>query len=519
MKVKTVRHFLLVLSFLTVTLIHQTYGNRFSAGASSTISIIVSGQILNDSTGGPVKNHGVIVKVAYIGYTATVYTDSSGNYTDTIHELHGPGDTVSVSTYDCHNILHVQFQPIQSYSIIVNFFICEAYSPNCIAVFIAELDSSSVTPNTYRFFDLSKGNPEHWSWEFGDGTTSAERNPLHVFVNSGQYKVCLTISRDFLEAPCTDSSCTTISTPVYFSIGGHAFAGDHPINNPVNTGDTALAYLYKLYNNHIIPADTVTFSYLGYYSFPYLLSGDYIVKIALTSGSSGTRKYAPTYYLQQIYWQQSQLLRVSDSNVFNFDVYFTRTNDSLNGGGRISGKVKRHEQTSDDFTLYRGEVLLLDSLKNLITYTLCDVSGNFSFTSIPYGNYLLYVESTGKFSKFSPVCISSLNPLVDTLNLEIYDHYVTGIDEIKRNDVVAGLPFPNPSAGKISISLAVAKPVDLITSVYSIQSETLLEYRSHFNAGANIFCADLTTLSPGIYILIIKTLEGERVSTHKLIRY
>jgi hypothetical protein len=182
--------------------------------------------------------------------------------------------------------------------------------------------------------------------------------------------------------------------------------------------------------------------------------------------------------------------------------------------------VERHAQTSGIFNLYLSEVLLLDSLKNLITYKLTDASGNFSFPDIPYGNYLLFVESTGKFSKFTQVRISVSNPAVDTLQLDIYDHNITGIAEITNNkDVIAGLPFPNPSAGMLSIPITVNKPVDLITSVLSIQSVPLLESLSHFNPGSWNLITDIAAFSPGIYILIVSTHTGERVCTNKVIKY
>lgn len=521
MKLKTIFFFLLFPAFCLTAMIRPAPGNTMPSGRMKAISVTVSGRILNDSTGKPVQHHLIIVRVPYFGYTATVYTDTSGNYTDTINNLPGLGDTLSVSIYDCHNILHIQSQPIQSYSIIINLFICESFDPQCVADFVTELDSSSVTPNKYRFLDLSKGSPDHWTWDFGDETTSTERNPVHIYSKEGHYKVCLSISRGGnLKAPCSDSACTILRTADYHSIGGHVFAGDHPINNPVSTGDTGIAYLYKLRNNYIIAYDTLTFTYLGYYSFPQLLSGHYFVKVALTPGSVNAQKYTPAYYINDLYWQQSQLLQIEDSSIFNFDVHLAKSNDSINGPGKISGKVRQHIPVSEIINLNLSEVLLLDSLKNLITYTLSDVSGNFSFNDLPYGDYMLFVESTGKFSKFTEFRISESYPSADTLLLDIYDHTVTSIPEIiKNNDVVAGLPFPNPSAGVISIPLTVSKPVDLITSVYSIQSVPLIESGAHYNPGSYYPATSLVGLSPGIYILIIRTPEGERICTDKIIRY
>jgi gliding motility-associated-like protein len=48
---------------------------------------------------------------------------------------------------------------------------------------------------TKTFTDQSVGATT-WSWDFGDGTTSTERNPVHRFASAGIYQVKLTVSND-----------------------------------------------------------------------------------------------------------------------------------------------------------------------------------------------------------------------------------------------------------------------------------------------------------------------------------
>jgi len=45
---------------------------------------------------------------------------------------------------------------------------------------------------TVRFIDISAGSPNSWQWDFGDGTTSNEKNPAHVFNSPGFHRVTLT---------------------------------------------------------------------------------------------------------------------------------------------------------------------------------------------------------------------------------------------------------------------------------------------------------------------------------------
>jgi len=45
-----------------------------------------------------------------------------------------------------------------------------------------------------EFIDQSSGNPTSWFWDFGDGTTSTQQNPIHSFLTAGMYPVTLTVT-------------------------------------------------------------------------------------------------------------------------------------------------------------------------------------------------------------------------------------------------------------------------------------------------------------------------------------
>lgn len=66
-----------------------------------------------------------------------------------------------------------------------------------------------ITPYYYvEFTDRSTGPPLTWKWDFGDGTASAEQNPMHEYKFSGTYDVCLTVTCPGL---CFDVICRTIT--------------------------------------------------------------------------------------------------------------------------------------------------------------------------------------------------------------------------------------------------------------------------------------------------------------------
>lgn len=60
--------------------------------------------------------------------------------------------------------------------------------------------------STVSFTDASDAAVS-WLWEFGDGTTSTEQNPVHNYSGQGAYEVCLTITN---ANGCSTTSCKTL---------------------------------------------------------------------------------------------------------------------------------------------------------------------------------------------------------------------------------------------------------------------------------------------------------------------
>lgn len=98
----------------------------------------------------------------------------------------------------------------------------------------------STNQGTVYFYDLSyaNGNINSWFWEFGDGSTSTEQNPTHVFNELGTYNVCLTITAD---SNCTSTYCQDVL--VGGGSGGDCLADFNYFTDSTNQG---LVYFYDL---------------------------------------------------------------------------------------------------------------------------------------------------------------------------------------------------------------------------------------------------------------------------------
>jgi PKD repeat protein len=57
--------------------------------------------------------------------------------------------------------------------------------------------TSGYAPLTVNFTDLSTENPTSWLWDFGDGNTSVEQNPTHIYADLGMYTVTLTATNAY----------------------------------------------------------------------------------------------------------------------------------------------------------------------------------------------------------------------------------------------------------------------------------------------------------------------------------
>jgi PKD repeat protein len=83
-------------------------------------------------------------------------------------------------------------------------------------------------PYSVRFMDKSTGSPTAWHWDFGDGQTSTEQNPTHVYNQTGVYNVALTASNDKTSDTCTQYRCIIVNTVPVANFTANATAGQSP---------------------------------------------------------------------------------------------------------------------------------------------------------------------------------------------------------------------------------------------------------------------------------------------------
>jgi PKD repeat protein len=129
--------------------------------------------------------------------------------------------------------------------------------------FVASPVSGKV-PLTVTFTDLSANNPSAWRWDFGDGETSVEQNPVHTFKAVGTYTVCLEASNKFGSAKaCKQNLITVIDVPKEPALFyGHIWVNGEqaPCNTMVEARGTGV--------ETNVPGNPVTDKEVGNYGIP-----------------------------------------------------------------------------------------------------------------------------------------------------------------------------------------------------------------------------------------------------------
>jgi PKD repeat protein len=89
--------------------------------------------------------------------------------------------------------------------------------------------TSGAAPLGVQFADLTAGVVGAWAWDFGDGSTSAERNPLHVYATPGTYSVTLTASGPGGESQHAQQGLVSVRPPLAADFQVSAREGPAPL--------------------------------------------------------------------------------------------------------------------------------------------------------------------------------------------------------------------------------------------------------------------------------------------------
>lgn len=402
-------------------------------------------------------------------------------------------------------------------------FICKTIvlndSIHCQADFIAVADSSSHVMYKYNFYDQSSGSPDAWMWDFGDGNYSQEQNPEHIYASEGTYEVCLS-SWNSNYPGCSDSYCKLVQTAKYYQLGGLAFIGENPLNNPYPSGDTGIAIIYRQNSeNGIAVADTNVFHELGYYWFSNMMELDYMVRISLTKGSDHYENFIPSYYPGTYTWQDAGVFELNQ-DMFEMNTSLIQAHGAAMGPCRIEGRVVANNRSQvDERTSFRNvPVILTDHASTPLEWTLTDEYGQFQFSSLAYGNYMLQADVAGIWCQPELVILNEDFPINDTVLIRMYEENPFSIDEASEQLISITSVYPNPVADQLNMMYYSTEDISMQLDIINLTGQTLNTYSYQVRKGQNTITIPTENIPVGLYMMSLKWNGQKYPVTKKFIK-
>lgn len=471
-------------------------------------TLYLYGQVCNIDDGAPIENQVVYIEsnVSSVGGMSIYrvkHTDDQGFFYDTLRTTAEKG-SLHIYTYDIYGNEYeteeyFRFRWENTYHTSIKIDIQHPGGASEIqANFTPELDSTNLEKLSYFFNDQSTGaDIASWSWDFGDGSTSTESDPHHTYAKPGIYDVTLSISNHRLTADIVTSTVTRklkVGMLDYYHFGGHAFAGYFPV-------DKGTAFLYKIENDIFLPIDTTEFDTLGYYFFYQLIEGDYKVKTFPSPQSQHAGSYLPTYFGNSLFWTKAKIIALDETG-WEYDISMIQNFSFDNGMGKIDGQVSGDGKNTalDDI-----QIILFNENDNCLTYIKSDQKGNFKFSGLAYGTYKLLAEVPGKYTYPMSVTITENNPIIEDINIIIYNediHY--GIDDGFANSLTGlGDPYPNPARSNVKLDFCLLQPGMVQVFILNPNGQVAGKQQAFYHKGEHEIQLNTSALSAGMYKLMV----------------
>jgi PKD repeat protein len=85
---------------------------------------------------------------------------------------------------------------------------------------------------------------QHYSWNFGDGTSSTNHDPWHLFAAPGVYWVCLTVTDSNAAGTCSNTKCDSVYVGIPAPPSCNAEFHFYSVPNPVSY------HFFPVHNNY-----------------------------------------------------------------------------------------------------------------------------------------------------------------------------------------------------------------------------------------------------------------------------
>ncbi len=275
---------------------------------------------------------------------------------------------------------------------------CEADTTFFLEPLSPGLPEPGFTVDSEGFFlaftDTSRNEPINYLWEFGDGTTSIEMNPIHEYADSGNYEICLTVTNNCgFQTTCNTVFVEGILVPgvdLIFGRDTSSLAGTS-VQIPVTVGN--FEDVIGIQGTFEIAQEVAAIQRVRDFNLPFLGEEDFVIQ--------------PDYITMSWFIEDTNFVSLPvGTQIFVIDVLLTgNTGDCTQITGSNAqlnlefSKNFMNESVRAPFTISAGEICVAPTVSiagNIskeegtgVAGVLVSTNNSTSFTTLTDGNYNL----------------------------------------------------------------------------------------------------------------------------------
>lgn len=256
--------------------------------------------------------------------------------------------------------------------------------------------------------------------------------------------------------------------------------------------------------------------------FENVPKGTYLLKGSLSPNSTLFADNMPTYWPDDLFWNEAQSMTIDNIFEHQFARIFVRQGQNPGGPGFIGGLVSEganlHAGSGADFGNASGQglagvsILLTTPDGTPIAHIVTNAIGQFQFPDLAYGTYHVWIDLPGIAPVFAEITLSAENPSINNLSIKVDDDSAsmsTATLDLQTQKALSIQISPNPATDMFNINLEAFKGQEVRLSVSNMNGELFLEQHWQ-NADSKPVQVNTISWPAGSYIIYAQSENGQK---------
>lgn len=341
-----------------------------------------------------------------------------------------------------------------------------------------EIDYYTSYDNGFNFIARSQNPNIQITWLFGDGKSSREQSPKHVYQKAGQYAVTLTAIDK--KTKCKAETYTLVQVKQGVNLSSSTISGTVFADAEYATKTRVDLLVYNTTNNVYERVQSAFTNNKGFYEFNEIVEGNYLIK------ANDFKDYTASYYGN-----------TTDREYANSVVIFANDYKELSGYDiqLTNHRLNAVNNRNNSDTGSSRWMLVFDQNNNPVASVLVNAEGKIqSSVNLPDGNYNLMDPSTGKST-------GKLNVGADGIRIGTPDINTGKASGLAPEPLKELVLMPNPATDYVKVSLNPSNSQPIHVKI--VNSQGALVQSLTLENGNDVNNINISALPVGTYYVVV----------------